>query len=78
MIAGRPLHPDDRVRLPFFSAIRAGGAKRIAGDRTAPERNFSNQWGLGAINADQAYAHLELAQGSNAEPGAGRDRRVHR
>lgn len=33
--------------------------------------DFSNQWGLGAINADQAYAHLELARGGNAEPGQG-------
>lgn len=33
--------------------------------------DFSNQWGLGAIKADQAYAHLELAQGPDAEPGAG-------
>ncbi|MDE0404244.1 MAG: S8 family serine peptidase [Nitrospira sp.] len=33
--------------------------------------DFSNQWGLGAINADQAYAHLELARGGNVEPGRG-------
>lgn len=33
--------------------------------------DFSNQWGLGAINAEQAYAHLELARGGNAEPGQG-------
>ena len=33
--------------------------------------DFSNQWGLGAINADQAYAHLELAEGANVEPGEG-------
>ena len=29
------------------------------------------QWGLAAIQADQAYANLELAQGSDAKPGAG-------
>jgi len=33
--------------------------------------DFSNQWGLGAINADQAYAHLELATGADVEPGQG-------
>ncbi len=32
---------------------------------------FSNQWGLGAINTDRAYAHLELAKGANVEPGEG-------
>ena len=32
---------------------------------------ISNQWELAAIQADQAYANLELAQGSDAEPGAG-------
>ena len=33
--------------------------------------DFSNQWGLAAIKADQAYAHLELAKGANVEPGEG-------
>lgn len=33
--------------------------------------DFSSQWGLGAIRADQAYAHLQLAKGSNLEPGQG-------
>lgn len=41
--------------------------REIHGDST----DFSNQWGLGAINADQAYAHLELARGVNVEPGHG-------
>ncbi len=33
--------------------------------------DFSNQWGLGAINADRAYAHLELAKGADVAPGQG-------
>ena len=33
--------------------------------------DFSNQWGLAAINADQAYADLRLAKGENAAPGEG-------
>ena len=44
--------------------------KRIT-ETHSTRTDFSNQWGLGAIHADQAYAHLELAQGSHAEPGAG-------
>ena len=41
--------------------------RNIYGDST----DFSNQWGLAAINADRAYAHLELAKGGNVEPGEG-------
>lgn len=33
--------------------------------------DFSNQWGLAAIDADQAYAHLELAKGASVKPGEG-------
>ncbi|MCY3955122.1 MAG: S8 family serine peptidase [Nitrospira sp.] len=33
--------------------------------------DFSNQWGLDAINADEAYAHLQLSKGSNVVPGTG-------
>lgn len=32
---------------------------------------FSNQWGLGEIRADRAYAHLELALGSGFSAGKG-------
>ncbi len=35
------------------------------------EADFSRQWALGAINAAEAYAHLELARGGSALPGAG-------
>ena len=33
--------------------------------------NFPAQWGLAAINAHEAYAHLALAEGEDVEPGAG-------
>ena len=33
--------------------------------------NFASQWGLGAINAHEAYAHLALAEGQDVKPGAG-------
>ena len=35
------------------------------------EPGFRNQWGLGTINADRAYAHLRLLEGGDAEPGEG-------
>ena len=41
--------------------------------RDAP--GFRNQWGLGAINADRAYAHLRLLEGGRCEA---RGRRHHR
>ena len=33
--------------------------------------DFSNQWGLAAINAGEAYAHLALAEGDDVRPGEG-------
>ena len=33
--------------------------------------NFPAQWGLGAIDAHQAYAHLALAEGQDIQPGEG-------
>ncbi|MYE83992.1 MAG: S8 family serine peptidase, partial [Gammaproteobacteria bacterium] len=35
------------------------------------ETPFRNQWGLGAIGADRAYAHVNLLKGENAGAGAG-------
>ena len=37
----------------------------------AEQSSFQNQWGLAAINADQAYANLELRHGPDVEPGEG-------
>ena len=37
----------------------------------AKTSSFDNQWGLGAINADEAYANLELRLGPDAAPGEG-------
>ena len=37
----------------------------------AEPTDFSNQWGLGAIRADYAYAHLELSKGASVKPGEG-------
>ena len=35
------------------------------------EEDFRNQWGLKAIRADRAYAHLELEHGAGTQPGSG-------
>ena len=37
----------------------------------AEQSSFQIQWGLAAINADQAYANLELKLGPGVEPGEG-------
>ncbi len=34
-------------------------------------RNFQKQWGLVSIQAQRAYAHVELLKGSSADPGDG-------
>ena len=35
------------------------------------QRNFSNQWGLSSIQAQRAYAHVELLKGTPIDPGEG-------
>ena len=41
------------------------------GEDIKVEENFSEQWGLEAINAHQAYVNLRLAKGPDARPGYG-------
>ncbi|MYA28932.1 MAG: S8 family serine peptidase [Nitrospira sp. SB0672_bin_25] len=70
-----PVRPVDQcIRTSDFGCISSSRysqeverLRQIHGDST----DFSNQWGLGAINADRAYAHLELAEGANMTPGQG-------
>ena len=54
------------VTPEVFHQIRAELAAEIR-----VEENFSEQWGLEAINAHQAYANLRLAKGPDARPGYG-------
>ena len=58
----------DRACLsePEFQAL----VDEIAGEYAEPS-GFRNQWGLAAINADVAYANLELQLGPDVAPGAG-------
>ena len=75
-VASSPIMPveDPCIETSEFGCISSARyeeeGRRIAETHRA-RTDFSNQWGLGAIDADQAYAHLELAEGANVEPGRG-------
>ena len=59
-------HGGDCVLVPEFEAMAEDMAEEYA-----VHPNFQNQWGLAAIGADRAYAHLRLLEGPDVEPGAG-------
>ena len=60
------LHDGTCASVPDFNARAAQLAQGYADHPT-----FKNQWGLGSIGADRAYAHVNLLEGENAAPGAG-------
>ncbi len=59
-------HDRGCVLEPEFEAL----VQEIAAEYAEPS-SFQNQWGLAAINADQAYANLELEFGPGVAPGEG-------
>ena len=59
-------HDQGCLSEPEFEAL----VQEIAGEYAEPS-SFQNQWGLAAINADQAYANLELEFGPDVAPGEG-------
>ena len=61
-----PLHDGTCASTDDFNS-RAG--RLAAGYRL--ETPFRNQWGLGVIGADRAYAHVNLLEGESAGAGAG-------
>ncbi len=61
-----PLHDGTCASIGDFDIE----AQRLAGEYRL-EGPFRNQWGLGTIGADSAYAHVNLLKGENVEPGAG-------
>ena len=73
---GLPVRPPGQTCLPTaaFGCVTPSEYWRqqasIAREHEG-QADFSRQWGLGAINAADAYAHLELARGHAALPGAG-------
>ena len=46
-------------------------ALRLALKYRTNDLSFAKQWGLNAVNADRAYANVELLKGQTAKPGAG-------
>ena len=61
-----PTHAGDCVSAGQFGAM----AEEVATEY-AEDPRFQNQWGLDGINAQTAYANLNLLLGPDAEPGAG-------
>ena len=61
--------PADPPQRPAQSSFQAR-AQTIAGQYRS-SNEFSNQWGLGRTRADRAYAHMELALGSDFSAGKG-------
>ena len=59
-------HDEGCLSEPEFQAL----VEEIAGEYAEPS-SFQNQWGLAAINADRAYANLELEFGPDVAPGEG-------
>ena len=54
---------------PTAPEFEAAAGERAPGRREDP--GFGNQWGLEAIGAHRAYAHVGLLAGPDAAPGAG-------
>ena len=72
-VAPSPMMPAC-IETATFGCISAARYKEELERITETHRdrlNSSSQWGLAAIKAEQAYAHLELAKGQNAAPGEG-------
>ena len=72
-VAPSPMMPAC-IETATFGCISAARYKEELERITETHRdrlNSSSHWGLAAIKAEQAYAHLELAKGQNAAPGEG-------
>ena len=73
---GLPVRPPGQACFPTaaFGCLTPREYRRQQSSIAREHENqadFGRQWGLGAINAADAYAHLELARGRAALPGAG-------
>ena len=82
--AGPPPPPDgnnpcSRNTVRTHASLGLGCLTRDQWDRNIQEwaaryravPGFGKQWGLGAVHADRAYAHLKAVQGEGVQPGQG-------
>ena len=72
--ASLPPPPPPCFQTADFGCAQEAEFRRLQAELSAPyaeEAAFQNQWGLDAINADRAFANVELAEGAGTVPGAG-------
>ena len=65
--SGIEIHEGDCLSVLDFQTEASGLAKKYRDN----DLSFAKQWGLNAVNADWAYANVELLKGQTAKPGAG-------
>ncbi len=69
-----PPPPPPCFQTADFGCAQEAEYRRLQEELSAPyaeDTAFQNQWGLDAINADRAFANVELAEGASTVPGAG-------
>ncbi len=69
-----PPPPPPCFQTADFGCAQEAEYRRLQAEYSAPyaeETAFQNQWGLDAINADRAFANVELAEGAGTVPGTG-------
>ena len=68
-----PLPPVSCIQtaLGCISPAQYREERRAIEDGHAGAEGFRNQWGLGAVRADRAWAQLELERGAGTAPGGG-------
>ena len=72
-------NPCSRNTVQTHASLGLGCLTRDQWDRNIQEwaadyravPGFGKQWGLGAVHADRAYAHLKAVQGEGVQPGQG-------
>ena len=69
-----PPPPPPCFQTADFGCAQEAEYRRLQAEFSAPyaeETAFRNQWGLDAINADRAFANVEIAEGAGTVPGTG-------
>ena len=69
-----PPPPPPCFQTADFGCPQEAEFRQLQAEFAAPyaeDTAFQNQWGLDAINADRAFANVELVEGAGTAPGAG-------